>query len=318
MTSSSGRIRRRILGISPGETTFARRGFRGGDAEVRRHLERIGGIFLQGYHAALEEDGPEALVLRLDAVESAFRGFAYEGSAMGLALIDQLTPWRRGRLRWLLDGRCSGHIYMIHVGVGWVLGRLRLRVGRFLARLDPVLRWLALDGYGFHEGYFHWPRSVARRAIPGRLSGYARRAFDQGLGRSLWFVEGADVVRIPSSIAAFTSSRQADLWGGVGLACAYAGGVDRAAIERLRAAAGPYRAQLAQGAAFAAKARQRADNSAEHTALACEILCGLSADEAARVTDEALDDLPPDGAIPAYEVWRRRIQARWAEEVVTS
>jgi hypothetical protein len=308
MILTPGWLRRRILGISPAETTLARRGFRVHDRIVGERLERIGETFLEGYHAALEEDRPEALGLRLAALESEFRGFAYEGAAMGLALVDQLTPWRRERLRPFLDGPGSYHIYMIHVGIGWVLGRLRLRLGPFLARLDPLLRWLAVDGYGFHEGYFHAPRSIVGQTVPARLTGYARRAFDQGLGRSLWFVEGADVARIPATIAAFPAARQPDLWSGIGLASAYAGGVDVTSLVVLRGAAGRHRGQLAQGAVFAAKARQRAGNPAAHTADACRTFCALSADRAARLSDDALQDLPADGEVPAYEVWRTRIR----------
>jgi len=301
--------------MSIAEVTFLRRGFRGGEEGVRQLLEQIGCTFLQGYHTALEEDQPEALALRLHGVEAELRGFAFEGAAMGLALLDHLTPWRRDRWRAFLEGPGAAYIYMVHVGVGWAIARLpwlRRHMERPLARLDPLLRWLAVDGYGFHEGYFHGRRSVQMQAVPGRLSGYLRRAFDQGLGRSLWFVEGADVARLPATIASFPLPRQADLWSGVGLASAYAGGVSRQALEALWRAAGSHRPQLAQGAAFAAKARERAGNPAAHTTLACEVWGGLSADVAARLTDAALQDLPPDGIEPAYEIWRRRLQAQFA------
>lgn len=311
MIPSAGWLRKLIFGISLDEARVARRGFRSGEASVRERLERIGYTFLQGYQAALEEDEPKILAQRLSAVQLEWRGFAFEGAAMGLSLLDQLTPWRRNRLRAFLDGPGSTHAYMVHVGVGWTLARLRRQVEPTLARLDPVLRWLAVDGYGFHEGYFHWPRCVEGQMIPQRLTGYARRVFDQGLGRSLWFVDGADVKRIPTTIAAFPPSRQADLWSGVGLACAYAGGVDRAALQALQAAAGSYRPQLAQGVAFAAKARQRAGNPAAQTQLACEIICGVPADVAAKITDAALENLPADGPEPTYEVWRRRIQNKF-------
>jgi hypothetical protein len=321
MGSSSGRLRRRVFGISAAEASVSRRGFRVGNAVIRQRLERIGQAFLEGYHAALEEDELGTLGPRLGLIESEIRGFAFEGAAMGLALRDHLTPWHRDRLGAFLDGPGADHSYMIHVGAGWAFARLpwlRLDIRRPLARLDPLLRWLAVDGFGFHEGYFSWRRSVVRQEVPARLSGYARRAFDQGLGRSLWFVEGADVARIAMTIADFEPSRHADLWSGVGLACAYAGGVERAAIGALRASAGAHRPQVALGAAFAAKARQRADNPADHTGLACEVLCEMTADEAARVTDDALEALPEDAAVVAYEVWRRRIQARWTREPVTS
>jgi hypothetical protein len=204
---------------------------------------------------------------------------------------------------------------MAHVGAGWALARLpwvRRNVERACRDLDPLLRWLLLDGYGFHEGYFHWPRMVSRHEVPAGLHGYARRAFDQGLGRVLWFVGGADVERIPALVAGFPAERHGDLYAGLGLACAYAGGVEEAEVLRLWTAAGSNRPAFAQGVAFAAKARQRAGNPAPHTAMACRVVWQRDADQAAAVTDRALEGLPYQAAEPAYEVWRRRVQDEFA------
>ncbi len=316
MRTLGRQARRLLLGISPQETTFARRGFPPAEPAVQRRLEEIGETFVQGYHAALEEHNAEAIVCQLDTVDAERRGWAFEGAAMALALLDCLTPWKRNRLEVFLDGAAQPHIYMVHVGVGWALARLRRRVESPMQRLDPLLRWLVLDGYGFHEGYFRWQRYVKQQEILARLTGYAQRVFDQGLGRSLWFVAGANVARAVETIAAFPAARQADLFSGVGLACAYAGGADRAATEELWVAAGPYQPQLAQGAAFAAKARQRAGNPAVQTQVTCQIFCGLSANAAAAVTDKALDGLPTDRAAPAYEAWRQRIQAQFTAQEV--
>ncbi len=312
MSLSWAWFRTRIFGIALVEATFARRNFRPADTRVQERLERAGQTFLSGYRSALENTEPATLEMRLEMIEREWRGFAYEGAAMALGLLDRLTPWNRRRWSSFVASCGAPHLYMAHIALGWVAARLPVRMGLWWAQLDPLLRWLVLDGYGFHEGYFRWPSTVVRRAVPRKLHGYARRAFDQGLGRSLWFVEGADSSRIAATIATFAVSRQADLWSGVGLACAYAGGSCEAAINALRRFAGSYQLQLAQGVAFAAKARQRAGNPAAHTELACNVLCGLTAEEAAELTDAALEDLPPDGAEPAYEMWRRRIQAALA------
>jgi hypothetical protein len=50
-----------------------------------------------------------------------------------------------------------------------------------------------------------------------------------------------------------------------------------------------------------------------HTRLASEILCRLSVEEAARLTDETRLDLPPDADQPAYEIWRQRLQSRFTQ-----
>jgi len=300
-----------MLGIRTDETRIARRGFHVRDPAVRWRLESIGETFLDGYHAALADAGGAALAGYLRSIDSELQGFAFEGAGMALALLDHLLPFRGGRFQRFLRSEGASHIYMLHVGAGWAMARLpwlRWRTGALLGSLDPLLRWLAMDGYGFHQGYFYWPRSVRLQEIPRGLSPYARRAFDQGLGRSLWFVEGADAPRIAHTIGAFPQNRRADLWSGVGLASAYAGGVPQSDLEVLREAAGSYAPQVAQGVAFAAKTRQRAGNPAPYTDLACRVLCGASAKQAAAVTDSALRDLPPDGAEPAYEVWRQRIQ----------
>ena len=314
-------LTKQMLSIPAEETRVSRRGFHVRDTTVKLRLESIGLTFLRGYHAALPDQGGAALARSLGSVETELQGFAFEGAAMALTLLDHLTPFNRGRFHRFLHGEGAPHSYMLHVGAGWAMARLpwlRWRVDSFISTLDPLGRWLALDGYGFHQGYFHWPHSVRGQQVPRGVNGYARRAFDQGLGRSLWFVEGADAPRIAAAIAAFPLARQPDLWSGVGLACAYAGGRGEAHLESLREAAGLYLAQAAQGAAFAAKARARAANPAHHTQLACDVLCGRSATAAAAVTDGALQDLPPDGPEPAYEVWRRRIQKSFQEQLIVT
>ena len=309
---------RRLFGLSPEEVTFARRGFRGGDADIRSRLEKVGLSFLHGYHSALEQRPSRRLEQRLEEIGGDYHGFAFEGAAMALTLLDLLSPWRRQRqFDAFLEGRASAHVYMAHVGAGWAIARVPLSMRSVLKRLDSLLRWLALDGYGFHEGYFHWPRSVEAQRVPKRLEGYARRAFDQGLGRSLWFVEGADPERIAATIAAFPAARQADLWCGIGLSATYAGGLDRQGLEALLAAGKAFRRQIAQGSAFAAEARVRAGNPAEHSDLACRVLCGLTAEAAAEVTEQTRRNLPADNGQPAFEVWKRRIQDRLVPEEAT-
>ncbi|RMF22681.1 MAG: DUF1702 family protein [Cyanobacteria bacterium J083] len=312
-----GFLRQHLLKIPLEETNFTKRGFRVCNPKIQQHLERVGVTFLQGYHAAIEVDAPKILSSKLNTIDLEWRGFAFEGAAMGLALLDSLTPWQSDRVQMFLKGAGREHIYMVHVGVGWVIARLQQNIKSTLAKLDPLLGWLAIDGYGFHAGYFNWQLYVTKLKIPKQLSGYATRVFDQGLGRSLWFVDGADVTCIPQTIKTFQPIRRGDLWSGIGLGCAYAGGIESGAVIALKIAAGSYLPQLAQGAAFAAKARQQAGNLTKHTEIACQILCGMSAKQAAEITDQSLQDLPYNQAEPAYEIWRKRIQSHFVLEEVT-
>lgn len=307
-----GALARRLFGISVAETEVARRGFRVDDPGVRSRLEAIGRTFVAGYHAGLREPDPSALARRLDAIDLERRGFAYEGAAMALALRDSLMPWRRSAWRAFRDGPGDGHAYMVHVGAGWALARLGAPTRRVIAAMDPLLRWLAFDGFGFHQGYFHFRDPAAGREAPRALRGYERDAFDQGLGRSLWFACGAAPARVAAAIVAFAPARRAHLWGGVGLAAAYAGGATREDLECLAGHAGADAAWLGQGASFAAEARARAGNPAAHTRVACEALCGVGDAEAAAATHEALAACAGRTDGEDYEAWRCALRDRWA------
>ena len=312
----AGRWRRALtapLRLDERDVSVERRGFACDSAAMRERTEEVGRSFLRGYHAALEEADLAALAERLEALPPEFRGFAHEGAGMALSLLDTLLPGRR--LAAYLAGPGAHQLYIVNVGAGWILGRLPMAARRVRRRLDPILGWLALDGYGFHEGFFRWPRSVERHAVPRRLRGYERRVFDQGLGRSLWFVRGGSPRRIAEAIAAFPAARRPDLWAGVGLAASYACGRDEAELHELVALAGAFKPMLAQGSTFAAVARERGRNPAAHTELACRVICDRTTAELAALCDETGRDLPPDrpdGAEPAFEVWRQRIQAALA------
>lgn len=297
LKTARARIARPALGLAAPQPAHSQR------------LETIVETFLGGFQSAL---GGKPLAAA--EIDRELQGFWLEGAAMGVVLLDRLLPWRAPRWPALLSEAGPAQIYMLHVGAGWAMARLPGEVAKTLARHDPVLRWLLLDGYGFHEGFFHPERSMGGQPHPRRVWGYARRAFDQGLGRSMWFASGAEVRAIAAAIGNFAPERRGDLWSGVGLAATYAGWAEDADLALLRALAGPFLPQLAQGASFAAKARVRAGNLTGYQERACAALCGLGAAEAAALSDAALRDLPGDGAEPSFEVWRRRIQEVFSEK----
>jgi hypothetical protein len=309
-------LRLQLFGLSPHEATFAKRGFQPTESQKQQYLEQIGRTFLIGYHLAIATPDPKMIVSELEAIAPEIEGFAYEGAAMGLALIDAFTPWNDRRVQQFLAEEGNAHIYMGYVGLGWALARIPKGISRYLTKInicggsfpDPLLGWLAIDGYGFHQGYFYWRDYIERFTQPKSLKGYAQRVFDQGLGRSLWFVGGAEPQRVARTIQHFPSHRHADLWSGVGLACTYAGGVTEEAIREIKALSRNYRLEVAQGSAFAAQARRRAGNLTQHTEQACQILCGVSAQTAAGVTEQALVGLLGTEEKPMYEQWRERIQ----------
>ncbi|MER7707825.1 DUF1702 family protein [Kitasatospora sp. NPDC097605] len=317
MSGSWRAVRRRLLTPSHNETKLSTRGFHVKSPEARENLETVGGTFLDGYAIAVEAPDQDAAHLRLERIPVRYRGFAYEGAAMGLAMLDGLPVPGRGRVAEFLAGHGAPHSYMVHVGVGWAMARLPRFRWAAVAPADPLLRWLALDGYGFHQAYFRtaryvhghhresafpWPGDETRR--------YAGRAIDQGIGRALWFIGGTDPAVVADLVDGYQADRRADLWAGVGLATCYAGGATEAELDLLLERVGAHRPEFSQGVAFAATARVEAGLLTEHSETAVRRLCGLTPGQAAEVCALARPLPVVDGELTAYETWRQRIAER--------
>jgi hypothetical protein len=311
--SAVGALRRRVLTPSLSAVRLEVRGFPAKDRSSREHLETVGRAFLTGYGYAAEHGEPARAEPLLETVDHPYRGFAYEGAAMAFTILDAVRFGRESRIDRFLAGRGSRHVYMVHIGVGWACARLPHLVWPRIRPADPALHWLALDGLGFHQAYFHTDRYVHRQyvgPVPWPGSGarwYVPHAVDQGIGRALWFVGGTDVHRVTGLIAQFPASRRADLWGGAGLAATYAGGAGEPELRDLWRRAGEYRPQLVLGCAVAALARVRAGLVTPHTRLACEVLGGMTPEQAAAVADPPPALPEADGEEPAYAGWRRHL-----------
>lgn len=325
MSSAWRALRRRILTPGLANTKLSVRGFHPKNAEAQELLETVGRSFLEGYGYAAESRTPDEAEVFLEQIPRQFRGFAYEGAGMGFAVRDALPFGRSGRNTRFLDGRATVHNYMIYVGVGWAMARVPRFTWPRLELGDPLLRWLALDGYGFHQAYFHTDKYVLGQyrepGIPWPSHGaswYVNHGIDQGIGRAMWFVGGADPRVVADMIDAFPEDRRADLYAGSGLAATYAGAANEAELREFRSRAGAYSPQVAQGSAFAATARVEADLVIDHTVLATRVFCDLTPDEATRLCREtrppAVAEVPEHPGIPAFEVWRRRIASSFTTD----
>ncbi|MEV6926544.1 DUF1702 family protein [Dactylosporangium sp. NPDC051485] len=314
MSGLLGAFRRRILTPNMADTKIDVRGFYKKDENAREVLENIGRYFVTGYAYAAEAGAARDAEAPLEEIPVRFRGFAYEGAAMCLAIRDGMPIGHSHHVEDFLAGRGDQHVYMAYVGVGWAMARLPRMCWSRLHAPDPLLRWLVLDGYGFHQAYFHTRRYVHEQyrttgfSWPAEgPSWYADRVIDQGIGRAMWFVGGTDVQRVAALLDAYAPERRADMYSGAGLAATYAGGAAEDELLWFWEHAGRYQAQVAQGSAFAAGARVRAGLVVPHNEIATKIFCGLTTQQASDITDLVLPDRAADGDLPGYELWRQRI-----------
>ncbi|MEV8632071.1 DUF1702 family protein [Streptosporangium sp. NPDC051023] len=319
MPTIFGSLRSLLLAPSLAEVTFARRGFPVTPSEATRHLEAIPQSVVCGFEWGINAHDQWEVERRLEMVDAELRGFAYEGATMAFTVLDAMSGGRGHRARDLLLGPGRPHIFLTYIGVGFAMARLprplwRKAVPDLAGSPYPAMSWLAVDGYGFDRAYFDTGRWVDEQRVPSPYPwegspDYFLRAADQGVGRALWFIHGAQVADVAAAVGRFAGHRQADLWSGVGLAAAFAGGCGPEALATLRRHAAEHRAELAQGAVFATKARDYAGFVPSHTQVAARILAGLSVEAAVALADGAAVDRGSDG-LPAYELWRQGVRAR--------
>jgi hypothetical protein len=233
-------------------------------------------------------------------------------------MLDMLIPGKPYRLDSYFKGAGEHHDYIVAVGAGFAVARtpwgLRAMNG-YLRTLDPLIAWCVPCGYGFHEGFFHHRQFIdAVKDPPASLSPLGTQLFDSGLGRSLWWVKGADPSRIHSAIDRFPEDRRAELWAGIGIAACYAGGVGESELMSLHELSGAYRADFHSGLPFAARLRQKAGNYSDTTELACRVLLDRSTDQVADMAETAADavrgQVRGSGITEAYALLRRNLVAQ--------
>jgi hypothetical protein len=325
MSPVLGSLRRMALAPSLTDVTFATRGFPGRHSDRATELEKIPQAVVCGFEWGIETAVPWELERRLSMVEPELRGFAYEGATMAYTIRDSVSGHRT---RDLLLGSGEPHIFLAYIGIGFAMARLprplwpKVLPDLTGSRYHPTMSWLAVDGYGFDRAYFDTERWVERQAVPrpypwAGCASYFPRALDQGIGRALWFIHGADGPGAAAHIDRFAPERRPDLWSGLGLAATFAGGATGPELEDLRARAGAHEWQLALGAVFAAKARHHSGSVPPQARVAVEALTGTTLENALDIADRT--EVVVDGAgpgtvevdgrqVPPYELWRERIR----------
>lgn len=322
MPTALGSLRRLVLTPSLADVSFAERGFPVEPSPATLRLEAIPQAVICGFEWGIEARELWEVERRLAMVEPELRGFAYEGTTMAYTVRDAMAAGRGHRTRDLLLGPGQPHIFLAYIGIGFAMARLPRPLWKNVvpeltaSAYYPTMSWLAVDGYGFDRAYFDTRRWVDDQKVPAPYPwegapDYFVRAVDQGIGRALWFIHGARVAGVAAAVERFAEHRRPDLWSGVGLAAAFAGGCPAEGLAELRRAAGEHRPELAQGVVFAAKARDYAGFVPTHTEVATAALADLAVPAAVRLADDSAPDSGGTAAEPAYERWRLRVRGHF-------
>jgi hypothetical protein len=248
-------------------------------------MARIRTTFEDAQLAANAEQNDEALLSYLANTDVQFRSVAYEGAAMSRGLADICS--NNGLNRWrAFEQRAKPHSVQIHIGLGWALAQRQIPILPAIYDLPFTGQARVLDGCGYYDGMFRHRSSVRDKIIPEEINGDDLHAYDQGVGRSLWYMAKGEINTLVKLVDGFSDSRKPDLWRGIGIAVTYVGGCDKLMLASILDRAASYQISLASGAALLARARAHADTPNPDADLTCRIWCHMSADEAVALMDE--------------------------------
>jgi hypothetical protein len=272
----------------------------------RQWLKHTSQIFQRGFICALKER-QVTLAVAQDAAEDPLQvGVFIEGASMACTLMDMFMPWRNDRWQKLFMAVGDRHPVQLYLGRGMAISQANQSVTKHLEQFDELLSPFVVDGYAFHSALFGSTDFASHRGSD--CQGHLQKVLDQGIGRSYWFASGGNTDKILAKVANMPESRHRELWVGLGVASAYAGGSSPADLSALAVASGHHRGSLGQGAVFAAYVRNLAGNQAEHTNVACKIFSSFDARQAAKIVEGAFRRVRSKKGFVAYHDWQSKVR----------
>jgi hypothetical protein len=252
--------------------------------DIETRMEKIRAVFQYGMSVSIDEEDMDLLEEELKTTENEFRSIAYEAAAMQLATKDISINQSFDHWRLFIKGPGVKHLTQAHIGLGWAMAQQQFPVFPFIETLEPLMQCRVIDGYGYYEGIFRKRRSIGGLQIPLALENKFLHAYDQGIGRSIWYMSKGSCEKIIEMVTTFPSSRQKDLWRGIGTACAYVGGFDENLLRQLSLSSLSYHIQLSIGATLVSRSRSEAGSHSSYIDMACRVWCNCTGVEAFNIT----------------------------------
>ena len=275
------------------------------------NTEKIKTIFLETQLFYAKHDDMPALIKYLEHSEKEFSSIAYESASMAIAL----NNFEAGTFphEWLVfaNGAAAAHQAQVYVGLGWAIAKFNFPFLTAVKEIDTQFYFRIADGCGYYDGSFKRRQTIIYQQLPTYLPVAALPMYDQGIGRSIWYTEKADIHKICSTIETFAANRHADLWRGVGIAVAYVGGCDDEELKILWQYAAVNGFQLACGAALAARSRTIANTMTDDTNRCSRLWFALTATDV-QVTAFVSANTLSTTAEERYCDWIKKIEERLA------
>ena len=230
---------------------------------ISERMRQIQSAFLEAKGFALLANQKEQLSVFLSAISGDFSSVSFEGASMGLAINSYNKTKTLSEWNWLVEKYSAVHTSQIYVGLGWAIAELGVNPTSIVSDLNSASGYRVMDGVGYYHGILRRRAAIERQLIPDIVSISLLPAYDQGLGRSLWYNAGGEIEPVLKKIELFPKDRTPALWRGIGVAITYVGGASNKQVEAIREASKSNLAHLKYGALMALLSRKKAGTPCE-------------------------------------------------------
>lgn len=252
--------------------------------EIRQ--ESVEDIFVQSQKLAEGHGNIDELISVLNQFESDLRSVAYEGASFAIGMkalkSDNLQLWYD-----FLSKSDQIHMHHITIGFGWSFAALNIPFGYYNSIIeDNYLFPMILDGYGYYCALFKARRTLRNKEIPLEFDKCQLCAFDNGVGRRIWYTTKGNSDDIDTLISSFPIERQENLWSGVGMACMYVGGIDKSIVKELISKADKHHMDFIVGIVTSSIYNIISGRNIQETVDICWDLCNVTYKELSNINEE--------------------------------
>ena len=221
---------------------------------IAKNIETVVSTFQKGLSISEQEFGLDELISKLNQFEPRYRSVAFEGASMGVAIQNSLGTWNK------YAKAAEKHATQVHIGLGWAIAEGQMNLASTLSEIEPDFQVKVLDGYGYWHGLFRRRLTIRTQTIPKNITSEYQSGFDQGIGRTIWYITKGEVAKVVNIINHFSEDRRANLWQGIGVASTYVGGCSDELIGELKSASSEFKKNFETGIESAESSLKRAQS----------------------------------------------------------
>ncbi len=183
-----------------------------------------------------------------------YHALVFEGASMGYAQYDKYNNGRLTEWKKFTEKTPKAFNTFNFIGLGWALAKWTDFDLTTLKDVDVKMYWRTFGGWGYHDAIFKKSLIFNKMDRAHRVPLEYVNAYDEGIGRLIWYESRADLQKMMDLVSRFDKSRLPDIWRGIGIAVSFVGAYDLDFFKKILNFTGDFRLSFNIGSALAAKA----------------------------------------------------------------